>query len=469
MTFLRSIRILFACFTACLLFNTSASAQSDSSYKFSLKQAIDYALSHQTSVLNAQIDERIAQQKVNEVRGIGLPQVNGSVDVTDYLQKPKIIFPNPAYGMIPLVQPLYDSLDKQIDYSKLGPQELEVSFVTKYNFNAGVSISQLVFDGGYIVGLQATKTYLDLSKKMTARTKIEVVEQVTKAYYAVLVNEKNIGLLDANITRLRKIYSDTKALNEAGFAEKLDVDRLQVALNNLEVTRNQVESGVRLMFQILKFQMGMPVQSQLTLTDTLSESFAKPEVELSDPGKRIEYSLLQSQRQLHELDLKRNRYGYLPSLAAYGSLGSSAQRNEFDIFNADGRWFKTTLIGAKLSVPIFDGLQKNARIQTAKLNIQKTENDLANLRNGISLGVNSASVQYENAYRTLELQRNNLDLAREVVRVTQIKYNEGVGSNIEVINAETSLREAQTNYFQALYTLMVTQIDLRKAQGTLYE
>lgn len=416
---------------------------------FSLQQAIDYAITHQPAVQNALIDEQIAKQQVNEIRGIGLPQVSGSFDVNNFIELPTQLIPGEFFGGQP-------------------GTFIPVQFGTKYNATAGVSASQLIFDGSYIVGLQASKTYQELAQKMTTRTKIETVEQVTKAYYAVLVNEKNIGLIDANIQRLRKIYEDTKVMNEAGFVEKLDVDRLEVTLNNLEATRSQVQNGVALMYQLLKFQIGLPVGTAITLTDTLKENFEAPEAGLADPGKRIEFSLLQTQRKLHELDLKRHRFGYLPSLAAFGSLSYAAQRNEFDIFDPDGSWYETSLIGAKLSVPIFDGFQKHARIQRSKLNIQKTDNDMNALRNGISLGVNSASIQYSNAHRMLSLQKQNLELAREVVRVTEIKYNEGVGSNLEVVDAETSLREAQTNYFKALYDLYIAQIDLQKAQGTLY-
>lgn len=394
---------------ATALVSAPATAQrADSSYSFSLKQAIDYAMTHQNAVLNASIDEQVARQKVNEVRGIGLPQVTGSFDVNNFIKLPTSLIPGEFFGLPP-------------------GTFAEVQFGTKYSATAGLQASQLIFNGDYVVGLQASKTYQDLAKLMTNRTKIEAAEQVTKAYYAVLINEKNIELIDANIQRLTKIYNDTKAMNEAGFVEKLDVDRLQVTLNNLEVTRQQVQNGIALMYQLLKFQMGMPVSANLTLTDALAENFAAPENGIADASRRVEYSLLEKQRKLSELDLKRNRFGYLPTLAAFGSLSYAAQRNEFDIFNPDKKWYQTTLVGAKLNVPIFDGLQKNARIQQSKLSLQKNMNDMNNLRNGVSLQVNSASIQYQNAYKTLNIQKQNLDLAKEVARVTQIKYDEGVG------------------------------------------
>jgi outer membrane protein TolC len=421
----------------------------DSSYSFTLKQAIDYAVTHQSAVVNAGIDEQIARQKVNEIRGIGLPQVNGSADINNFLSLPTQLIPGEFFGGAP-------------------GSFIPVQFGTKYNANAGLQVSQLVFDGSYIVGLQATKAYLDLAKKVTTRTKIETVDQVTKTYYSILINKENAALLDSNILTLRKLYDQTKALNEAGFAEKLDVDRLEVAVTNIEVMRAQVQAGLSVLYQVLKLQMGMPVTAQLTLTDRLPQTFENPDAPVSDPASRIEYSMLESQRKLLQLDLKRHKYGYFPSLAAFGSLSYAAQRNEFDFFKSDGKWFETSLIGAKLTVPIFDGLQKHARIQQAKLSLQKVDNDITNVRNAITFSVNSASIQYNNAYKTLEMQRKNLQLAREVIRVTQVKYNEGVGSNIEVLNAETSLREAQANYFRSLSDLINARIDLQKAQGTLY-
>jgi outer membrane protein TolC len=275
--------------------------------------------------------------------------------------------------------------------------------------------------------------------------------------------------LEANVARLQKIYDDTKAYNEAGFAEKIDVDRLKVQLNNLLVENEKVDRLLEISVDLLKFQMGMLISSEVKLTDTLTYNAIVEEAGNNTDfySGRIEYSLLQTQKELYGLDVKRNQAGYLPNLAAYGSLSSQALRNEFNVFDPGKQWYASFILGAKLNLPIFDGFQKSARIQQAKLNLQKLTNDENNLKNLIDFQVKAARVSYDNGYKTLMEQKQNMELAQDVARVTQIKYKEGVGSNLEVINAETSLREAQTNYFDALYNLIIARTDLLKAEGKL--
>jgi outer membrane protein TolC len=285
----------------------------------------------------------------------------------------------------------------------------------------------------------------------------------------VLVANKRMGLIDANLSRLEKSYHDLQAMYKNGLVEKLDVDRLEVSLNNLQIEKQKVQNLIDLSTNLLKFQMGMPINQTVAITDSLAENnIAEPKEVAADPTKRIEYSQMQVAMALQSLDIKRNQFSYFPSLAAFGSFSRQAQRNEFNIFNSGEDWFNIGIVGVKMTVPIFDGLQKSARIQQGKLSLMKLNNDLDNLKNAIALETANANVQYENNYKTLQNQRRNLDLAKEVVRVTQIKYEQGVGTNLEVVNAEASLKEAQTNYFGALYDLLISQVDLMKATGTLY-
>jgi outer membrane protein len=452
----KSTPVLVFLFLFFVLTNFHVSGQKQQStpngekYEFSLKQAIDYALAHQNNVLNAGIDEKIAKQKVREITGTGLPQINGSVEADDYFQKPVTIIPGAIFSG-----------------GRPAP-DIAVSFLKQYQATAGVSGSQLIFNGSYLVGLQAAKTYAELSQKLTKSSKIEVVANVTKAYYGVVVNEKNLTTLDANIELLQKSLSDIKAMYAQGFVEKLDVDRLQVTLSNLQVNRQNVQSYIDLNYYLLKFQMGMPVNSTLKLTESIPDQFPAPSVEKAEFDKRIEYSILKTQGQLYHLDVKNNKAGYLPTVVLIGSLSTVAYRDQFDFFDTKKMWYPTGLLALKISVPIFDGFQKDARIKQANLNVAKNQNDLLNFQNIVDLQVKQSSISYGNNFKILETQKANLTLAEDVARVTKIKYEQGVGSNLEVVTAETSLREAQNNYFSALYNIAVSYVDLQKAKGTLY-
>ncbi len=418
---------------------------------FTVQQAVEYAIKNEANVKNAFIDRDIAQKKVNELIGIGLPQINIEADATRFLKIPTTFVPAEFFGGEP---------------GTFAP----VQFGQNYTASAGVTASQLLFDGSYLVGVQASKTYAELSKKTYEQTKIEAAEKVMKAYYSVLVNEERLASLNANVQRLKKLRDDTKALFENGFVEKMDLDRTEVAYNNLLSTRDQSEKLLALAKGFLKFQMGMDPKADLVLADNLqSITFESSLADGSMPDfkNRIEYSILETTQKLQQLDLKKNRFQYLPSLVAYGSFSYNASRNEFDLFDTDKKWYPTSLIGAKISLPVFDGLQKRSRIQQSKLNLEKIKNGFTALEQGLTLESMKAQTDMANSISALEAQRKNRDLANDVVKTARIKYEQGVGSNLEIISAETDLRDAETNYYAALYQALVAQTDLQKAKGTL--
>jgi outer membrane protein TolC len=284
----------------------------------------------------------------------------------------------------------------------------------------------------------------------------------------VLVNKQRIALLDANITKLEKLLNDTKAFNKQGFVEQIDVDRLEVAFNNLTTEKQKIERLISLSENVLKFQMGYTGSENLTLTDSLSIS-DKEDLSISkiDITRRSEYQMLEVQQRLNNINVKRLKYGYLPSLVAYSSFNYSGQRNDLKFFTKEHIWYPTALLGGTLSLSIFDGFQRHYQIQQAKLDFKKGENNLKNLQLAIELEGASAAVNYSNASSSLQVQKRNLDLAQNIYTVSQKKYEQGVGSNIEVINAQQSLKESQANYFNAVYDLLVYKIDYLKATGSL--
>jgi len=419
--------------------------------KMTLKECVDFAISNNNTIKNNLLDEKIAEQKVREVLGIGLPQLSGSMDVKDYVQIPTSLIPGEVFG------------------APAG-SFIPVQFGTQWNATAGLSASQIIFSGSYLLGLKASREYMKLSKKSTAVNKIGTAEQVTKAYYGVIVNKERAKLLDVNLVRLEKTFKDTKAYQQQGFVEQLDVDRLEVALANLKVEKEKVDKLMDISMYLLKFQMGMQMNQNLQLADSISATtLAQTETIDFDPNQRLEMSLLQTTKSLYELDVRAKKAEYMPSLAAYGVLQTSAMRTEFDIFDTKKPWFSTGIIGITLNVPIFNGMQTDARIKQSKLTLEKSKNDLNNLTQVIDFQVKSNFIAYENAIKSLTIQKRSMDLAQEVVRVTSLKQKEGVGSNFEVVTAEAELRTAQINYFESLYNALISKIDLQKAKGTLIQ
>lgn len=426
-------------------------------YKMSLKEAVDFALANNLNVRNAQMDVQSAEEKVKETFGIGLPSVSAGAQL---MHSPKV---QPFVG-----EAAADGI------GIFGPQPgvkkgqaLPIYLALPNTAGATLQLNQLIFDGSYMVGLKASSTFKQLSVKQLQQSKIAVAENVTKAYYGVLVNNERIKILDINLMRLDSTIREMRAMQKAGFVEQLDVDRLEVSMNNLKTEKQKTQKLVDLSALLLKFQMGMAQNETLILTDKL-EAYKPSSLSTSDNySNRIEYSILQTQRDLAILDMKNKKAKYLPSLFASATMGSLTGASKFgNIPDFSNRWFNYSMIGFQLNVPIWDFSRDHAVRQT-KLSAAKADNGLALLKQAIDLEQRQAITNAENANESLKVQQRNLDLAKEVLRVTKIKYKEGVGSNLEVVNAEASLREAQTNYYSALYDALIAQVDMQKATGSL--
>lgn len=433
-----------------LLTISSSGQTKDSTLRFSAKEAISYALEHQKNVKNANLDLQISNEQVREITGIGLPQINGSVDVKDFFELPTSLIPGQFFGGEP-------------------GSFIPVKFGTQWQSSAGVTASQLLFDPTYLIGLKATRTIRDLANKNVTRSKIETAAAVYKAYYALLLVHERRVVIDANVERIAKLQKDTKALFANGFVEKIDVDRIDLAYNNMRSEKEKFDHLENMTENVLKFQMGMDITHPIQLTDSLDFNKVKDlrANDKPDVTRRIEYGILETQVRLEELNVQRYKVGYYPSLVGFISANAMAQRTEFNFLRPGYRWYPTGILGATLSVPIFDGFQKSAKIRQSKCNLSKVQNELDNFRNAASMQVQNSRLAMEDAVRSLNLQQENLTLANEVVRVTKIKYDQGIGSNLEVLDAETSLKEAQSHFYNAVYEAIVSKIDYEVASGNL--
>lgn len=436
-------------------------AQEEGAQGFSLQECIEYAINHNQQVMNANLDREIADAKVRETVADGLPQINGNLDLgynykVPTTQLPAILIPEqfrdpsiPPDGFVP------------------------VNFSTKYTGSASVNLEQMIFNGSYFVGLRAAKTYTELARKDHIKTKIDVIEAVSKAYYTVLVNKERVELINKNYNRLDSLLSDTKVMYENGFAEKIDVSRIQVQFNNLQVEKQNIERVIELSIALLKFQMGMPQTEEVVLAEGIEDiDFQSVESSLGEGfqySDRIEYSQMQTNKDLVELDIKNTKVQYLPRIDLYGALGATAgtqSSSELLSFNKDP-WFGQGIVGVRMSVPIFDGFRKSNMIQQKRIQARQIDNSFEQLKNSIDLDIKQSAISYEKAFDNMVAQSENMKLAEEVYNVTKIKYQEGVGANIEVINADADYKEAQTNYYNALYDALVAKVELEKAYGEL--
>lgn len=451
---------------------------------FALDDCIKYALENTIEVKNARVDEQIAQSKVKETFGIGLPQIDGNVSLQHNGELPRFFA---TYAVAQGFAGNDENGNPNLDLPGVEDTDVVASgnfFQLPSNGNAAITINQLLFNSTYLVGLKAVGTYKELAIKNTEQTQIQVIENVTKAYYAVLINNERISLFDNNIARVDSLLRTTKALNQNGFAEAIDVDRIQVTLNNLKSERLKFLNLQNLSLGLLKFQMNYPMEKDLVVAGSLSslkvnERLFEEYQQDWDYKNRIEYKILDTQKRLQELNIKNKASASHPSLVAFANLGYSTQSTDIGgLFTTntnttdDGRigpdkWYSFNSIGVSLRIPLFSGLQRTYQTQQEKLSLLKIENSFTSLKQGIDLSIQQNSIVFKNAVETFRSQRENMELADRVARITKIKYEQGVGSNIEVTDAESSLRESQVNYYNALFDAIVAKIDLDKAYAKI--
>lgn len=455
--------------TALLSMGTFAIAQTRN--EFTVKQAVDYGIKNAVIVKNALLDIKIQQQTNREITAAAYPQLNASISGTHYFDIPVTSLPNfisPATYKVLEDEGVKNGSGQPIKTPENGFGNIAAKFGVPWVVSSGIEASQILFDGQVFIGLQARNTALNLARATAEVTTEQVNANIQKIYYQLVVGKKQLGSIEANIERFEKLLSDTREIYKNGFAEKLDVDKVQVQLNNLQTEKlkigNQLEAGNA----GLKFLLNMPQKEILVLTDTLSEAELKSNILDNSYSytDRKEIQLLNYASKLNGYNIKRYQLSRIPNIAAFGSYQKNAQRTSFNFFN-DGDWFTTSLVGLKISIPIFDGFARRAKIENARLVLQKTNNQIDQTKESIDNEVTQAKLKMTSALLTIDVQKQNVTLAENVFTTTKKKYDQGLGSNQEIYNAQTELKVAQNNYYSALYDAIAAKIDYQKATGKL--
>lgn len=419
-------------------------------HSFTAKEAVDYALQNTVQVKNALLDIQLQQQQNKQITAQALPQLNGNVSFTDYLSIPTQLIPAEFTGGTPGTY-------------------FPIKFGTKYSATYGANLQQILFDGQVFVGLQARKSAIQSSVLAADVTKEQIKANVYKVYYQLVVAKRQIGTLDANIANYQKLLHDTKEIYKNGFAEKLDVDKVQVQLSNLQTQKlkaqNQIDAGK----EGLKLLMNIPQSDSLYLTDTLSDEEIKSNIldENYNYEDRKEFLQLETAIQLDKYNVKRYQLSRIPTLTFSANYNRNAQRTTFTFFKKEEPWYSSSFISFNLNIPIFDGGYRTANIQTAKLNLSKMNNNLDQLKSSIDNDVAQSRINMRSAILTMDVQKKNIDLAEQVYNSTKLKYEQGVGSNQEISTAQADLVTAQNNYYSSLYDAIIAKIDYQVAAGKL--
>ncbi len=454
---------------------TTPKAKSDTTqpqrHEMSVQQVIDYARKNNLQVKNALLDIRYQEAQNREITAAAFPKLNGSLSTTYNPNIATQVIPNfisPATYQVLIDEGVKDGNGNPITMpSDFG--FIPAQFGTKYSATVGASLTQLLFDGQVFVGLQARQTSLDFRNAGAEVVDEQIRANIYKIYYQLIVGKTQIDLLNTNIDRLTKLQKDTRAIFESGFAEKLDVDKVTVQLSNLQTEKNRALNQLSNGYYGLKVLMGMPVKDELVLTDTLSDAqLMEGMLEAQDYAydDRKDYKYAKLGQKLNEFNIRRYKLSLIPTISLSGNYAKNAQRNKWNFFGS-GDWFTISSINASIQVPIFNGFYTRSKIQQAKIDLQRTNDQLENMRNNIDNEVVVARNNFNTAIGSLDYQRKNMTLAENVYQQTKKKYEVGTGSQTEINTAQADLKLAQTNYITALYDAVVARIDYLKALGKL--
>lgn len=434
------------------MFTSIGLSQQNQSYKFSLEQAIEFALDSNYTAINARRDIAIAIKKKWETTAAGLPQIDGSISYQNNLKQPTTLLPGEIAGGDP-------------------GTFVPVVFGTKENANIGATLSQLIFDGSYLVGLQAAKTFLDYSENAEEKTQLEVRKGVINAYGSVLLSKELIDIIELNIANLRFNLDETKAYYENGFTEEESVEQLEITLLDLQTQLKNSKRTLIIAQQMFNLALGIDVESEVEMTDNLdsltqqniSLEFLEENINIED---NIDYKIASNFTEQRVLELKLEKSYSIPNLAAFINYGTQANSDTFTFFSSDQKWYQSSLLGISMNIPIISSGMRNARTQQARIALEQAETNLTETYQNILLEINTTKNNYRFAIEVYNNNKKNLNLSERIERKNQIKFLEGLATSFDLRNAQVQLYRAQQDYFESMLRVITTKADLETVLNT---
>jgi outer membrane protein TolC len=427
-------------------------AQQNQKYNFTLEQAIGFALDSNYTAINARRDIAIAIKKKWETTAVGLPQLNANVSYQNNLKQPTTLLPGEIVGG---------------DSGSFVP----VIFGTKQNATLGATLTQLIFDGSYLVGLQAAKTFLDYSENAEEKTQLEVRKGVINAYGSVLLSKELVEIFELNKINLEKNLFETRAFYENGFTEEESVEQLEITLINLETQLKNSKRTLIIAQQMFNLAIGIDVESEVDMLDNLdsltqeniSLEFLEENINIED---NIDYKIASNFTEQRILELKLEKSYSIPNLAAFVNYGTQANSDGFNFFSNDQKWYQSSLLGVSMNIPILSSGLRSARTQQARIALEQAETNLTEAYQRILLEINTAKNNYRFAIEIYNNNKKNLDLSERVEQKNEIKFSEGLSTSFDLRTAQIQLYTAQQNYFEAMLRVITTKADLETVLNT---
>ena len=427
-------------------------AQQNQKYNFTLEQAIDFALDSNYTAINARRDIAIAIKKKWETTAGGLPQIDANISYQNNLKQPTTLLPAEIAGgeagsFVPII------------------------FGTKQNATLGATLTQLIFDGSYLVGLQAAKTFLDYSENAEEKTQLEVRRGVINAYGSVLLSKELVEIFELNKTNLEKNIFETRAFYENGFTEEESVEQLEITLINLETQLKNSERTLIIAKQMFNLALGIDVESEVVLLDNLASltqqnislEFLEENIKIEN---NIDYKIANNFTEQQVLKLKLEKSYSIPNLTAFVNYGTQANSENFNFLNNDQKWYQSSVVGISMNIPILSSGIRNAKTQQARIALEQSETNLTEAYQKVLLEINTAKNNYRFAIEIYNNNKKNLDLSKRVERKNEIKFLEGLATSFDLRSAQIQLYTAQQNYFEAMLRVITTKADLETVLNT---
>ncbi|RAU83145.1 TolC family protein [Pontibacter arcticus] len=439
MNFIRHIRLLLL---VGLLYPALLHAQvkdSTAPQNLTLEQCIQFALENQPAVQQARLNEEIGEREIKANLSGWLPQIAANYAFSHNIRRQQSVF---------------------------GDQVITIG--QKYNSNINLQANQTLYSNDLLLASRAsrfTRTALDLN---TQATQINTVVEVSKAFFNILLSQEQLRILNENISRQEKQYRDARAQYEQGLVDKTDYQRASITLNSIRADRKRTQETIKASTAYLQELMGLPLGAPLTLAydyKQMEENILVDTTQQVAYGGRVEFRQLQTQKQLQDLNTRYYRWGFLPTASAFINYNPTFFSAEFsDLYNQS---YPTSAVGLQVGIPIFQGGRRIQNVKISQLQQQSLDVEQQNLERRINTEYQTAMASYKSDYNDWLTLQSNVKIAEEVYDVIKLQYNEGIKTYLDLIVAETDLRTAQLNYYNALYNVLSSKLDVQRALGTI--
>ena len=430
--------LILGIFLVLMLWPAPSGAQESEVKSFNLQQAREYAIRHNYDAQKSQLDMALAKKVRRETVGAGLPQIRSSVNYQNNLELPTVLIP---------------------DFFNDPNDKIEIQFGTQHNAGLNLTVSQLIFNGSYFVGLATSRIYQKLADQGFERTQLQVKETVTSTYYTILISQESEKIITGNLKNLEKTLYEIRESYKEGFVEETDADNVQINVTALKNNLQNLQKQIKVAYDLLKFQMGIDLAEKIELAESLEDVLDRVGIEKAmaatfDLSRSIDFRLTQTQERMAEMNLKNEKTKYFPTLEAFYTLSFNAQRSSFNFLNFDYKWFRSQIVGVTLDVPLFKSGSQKARVQQAAIGLDQARNATRQVAQGLLLEDTQAQNTLNAAYENYFNVKDNMDLSQKVYDVTLIKYQEGLATSLELTQANDRYLLSQSNYIQALLALL---------------